>query len=123
MQVFCDLYSTKSWYGKVYSGYGMAFDGKDELCFRDGFVRIVEIFGADNSSSSHTNNYKNTFSVLGEGDTFRINVSFGASEERSSVNFSETKTKVCIVIVIIVVCLLMEKKSFSLKPIINMLTF
>ena len=101
----------------------MAFDGKDELCFRDVFIRIVVIFGADNSSSSHTNNYKNTFSVLGEGDTFRINVGFGAPEERSSVNFSETKTKVCIVIVIIVVCLLMEKKSFSLKPIINMLTF
>ena len=40
----------------------------------------VVIFGVDNSSSSHTDNQKNGFLILGDGPTFGINGSFGASE-------------------------------------------
>ena len=36
-------------------------------------VTNVVIFGVDNSSSSHADNLKNNFLVLGEGDTFCIN--------------------------------------------------
>ena len=35
----------------------------------------------DNSSSSHSNNRKNNFLVLAEGDTFGINGNFGAPEK------------------------------------------
>ena len=38
------------------------------------------MFGIDNSSTSHTDNLKNDFLILGEGDTFGINGSFGAPE-------------------------------------------
>ena len=72
----------------VYSGYGMAFDGKGEW--------KVVIFGLDNSSSSHTDNCNNNLLVLVEGDTFGINGSFGAPEKRFSINFSKAKTKFCL---------------------------
>ena len=36
------------------------------------------MFGADNSSSSHAVNTQNNFLVLGEGDMFGINGSYGA---------------------------------------------
>ena len=57
----------------VYRGYRIAFDGKAECSFGNGYVRNVLIFGVHNSSSSHADNVKNNFLVLGEGDTFRIN--------------------------------------------------
>ena len=65
----------------VYSGYGIAFDGKGEWSFGNDYARNVIIFGSDNSSLSHADNLKNNFLVLGEGDTFRINGSFGAPEK------------------------------------------
>ena len=39
------------------------------------------MFDVDNSSSSHTDNQKNEFLVLGEGPTFGINRSFGSPEK------------------------------------------
>ena len=42
----------------VYSGFGIAFDGKGEWSFGDDFARNVIIFGVNNSSSSHTDNLK-----------------------------------------------------------------
>ena len=68
----------------VLSGYWIAFDGKLSWSFNDDFARDVIIFGVDNSSSSHTNNIKNDFSILGEGDTSSINESFGATEKKWS---------------------------------------
>ena len=62
----------------VYSGYGVAFDGKGEKNFSINSAKNAVIFGTDNSSPSHTDNCKNNFSALGEGDTFGINGSFGA---------------------------------------------
>ena len=57
--------------------------------------------GVDNSPSSHTDNLKNDFLILGEGDTFGTNGSFGASEKKIKQNFA----CVCITIMIIVIYL------------------
>ena len=65
---------------------------------------------------------KNNFSILGEGNAFDINGSFGTPEKEFSINFSKTNTKynkTCITMVIKVICLLMEKKYISLKLIIE----
>ena len=58
----------------VCSGYGIAFDGAGSWSFGNDDARNVVIFGADNSLSSHTDNYKNNFF---EGPTYDINGSFG----------------------------------------------
>ena len=44
-------------------------------------TRNFTIFGVKNSSSSHTDNLENDFLILGEGDIFGINGSFGAPEK------------------------------------------
>ena len=53
----------------------------------NGSARNVIMFDVDNSSSSHTDNQKNEFLVLGEGPTFGINRSFGSPEKKFSINF------------------------------------
>ena len=73
----------------IYSGYGIAFDGNGEWNFGNDFTRNVVIFGVDNSSSSHTDNRKIDFLVLGKVDTFGINENFGAPEKTFSINFSK----------------------------------
>ena len=111
----------------MYSGFGIAFDGKNEWSFGDGYRKNVVTFGVDNSASSHADNLKNIFLMFGEGDTFDINGSFDALEKMFSINFSKKKPRsfawVYIITLKIVICLLMEKKSLSLKPTIAMLTF
>ena len=77
----------------VYSGYGIAFDGKDSWNFNDHFTRNVIIFGVDNSSSHLTDNLKNDSLIL--GDSSGINGSFGAAE-KIDINFSKAKTKFCL---------------------------
>ena len=49
--------------------------------FGNDFARNVVIFSVDNSSSSHTDNRKNNFLVLGEGPTQGINDSTGSAEK------------------------------------------
>ena len=66
----------------VYSGYVIAFDGKGDWSFGNDYARNVITFGVDNSSSSHADNLKNNFLILGEGDTFSINGSFAAPEKK-----------------------------------------
>ena len=51
------------------------------------------IFGVNNNSSSHTDNLKSDFLILGEGPTFGINGKFGASEKKIDISFSKAKTK------------------------------
>ena len=80
----------------MYNNYGIAFDGKGKCSFGNDYVRDVVIFGVDNSPSSHADNCKNNVLVLGEGDTFGINGSFGAPEKKFSINFSKAKTKFCL---------------------------
>ena len=66
----------------VDSGCGIEFDGKDSWSYSDDFAVNVIIFGVHNSSSSHTY-LKNDFLILGKGDTFSINGSFGAPGKKS----------------------------------------
>ena len=54
----------------MYSGCGIAFDGGGELSVGNDYARNVVTFGLDNSSS------------IIQGDTFRINGRFGASEKK-----------------------------------------
>ena len=66
----------------LHSGYRLAFDWKGEWRFGNVYVRNVLIFGVDNSSSSHSGNHKNNFSISGEGPNLRINGRFESSEKR-----------------------------------------
>ena len=65
----------------TYNGREIAFDGESEWSFGIDYARNVVIFGVDNSSSSPTDNRKNSFLVLGEGPTFDINRSNDTAEE------------------------------------------
>ena len=56
---------------------GIAFDGTGSWSFSNDFARNVVI----SSLSSHTNNCKNNFLVLGQRPTDDINGSFRASEK------------------------------------------
>ena len=110
----------------MYSRYVITFDRLGSWSFGNDFARKALIFGVDNSSSSHTDNRKNNFLVLGEGPTDDINSSIGEAKKKFNINFSNAKknfASVCIAMVIIVICLLTEKKSIRLKQIIKMLTF
>ena len=44
-------------------------------------ARNVIVFGVDNSSSSHSDNLKNNFLILGEYSTFGSNGKFDSSEK------------------------------------------
>ena len=46
--------------------------------FGDYFARNVIIFDIDNTSSSHADNLKNNFLVLGKGPTYGIYKGFGS---------------------------------------------
>ena len=59
------------------NGYWIAFDGSDSWSFGNDSARNVRNIDIDNSSSSHTDNRKNNFLVLGEGPTDDINGSIG----------------------------------------------
>ena len=80
----------------AYNGWGIAFYGEGSWSFHNDFAGNIVIFGVDNSSSSHTDNRKNNFLVLGEGPTSGINNSIGAAEKKFSFNFSKANTKFCL---------------------------
>ena len=51
----------------VYSGYGIAFDGKGgALWYRYSYVINVVLFGVNSTRSSHIHNHKNIFLILSE---------------------------------------------------------
>ena len=80
-----------------YNGPGIAFDGKGMWSYDNDFARNVIILLVDNSSSSHTDNQKYNFLLLGEGPTEGINNSVGTAEE-NSINLSKAKTKFCLIL-------------------------
>ena len=80
----------------VYSGYGITFDSAGKWSFDNGTARNVIITGVDNSSSSHSDNCKNNFLILGDGPIFGVNGSFGSPEKKFSINFTEANTKPCL---------------------------
>ena len=61
----------------MYNEYGITFDSAGWWSFDNEIARNVIIFGVHNSSSSHFDNHKNNFLILGEGPTFGTNGSFG----------------------------------------------
>ena len=80
----------------VYSRYGITFDSAGSWSFDNDFARNVIIFGADVSSSFHSENRKNNFLMLVEGPTYGINGSFGSPEKKFRVNFTKANTKFCL---------------------------
>ena len=72
----------------VYSGYGITFDSGGSWSFDNGTARNVIIFGVDSSSSSHVDNRKNNFLILGLGPTYGINGKFGSAEKTFSTEFT-----------------------------------
>ena len=76
-----------------YSGYGNGFDRKSRFSFPSGgFGQNVLIFGADMSSSAHTDNKKKDMLVLGKGPPQRLEHARTA-EKMYSINFTVTKKK------------------------------
>ena len=98
------------------SGYGVTFDSAGWWGFDNDTVRNVINFGVDNSSSSYSGNSKNNFLILGEGQTFGINESFGWPE-KNLLLILLIKTQhfpwVYISRLIIVICLLIETFTFK----------
>ena len=101
------------------SSYGKTFDSAGSWSSDNDTTRNTIIFCVDGSSSSHADNRKNIFLVLGGGPTFGINRIFGSPEEMQTQNFA----RACTIILIIGICLLMEKNSSNLKLTVKMLTF
>ena len=54
------------------------------------------MFSADNSSSSHSDNRKNNFVILGEGPAFGIHGKFASSEKKFNINFTKRIAKLCL---------------------------
>ena len=79
----------------MYSSYRIVFDGAGSWSFGNHFARNVVIFAVDNSSSSHSDNRKNNFLILDEGDTFGINGSFGAPATISRKQANLGRTDIC----------------------------
>ena len=79
-----------------YSGYGIAFDGAGSWNFGNDRIKNVVIFGVDNISSSHGDNHKINFPVLGEGPTNDIKGGVGCAEQKLSINFTKPKKKFCL---------------------------
>ena len=80
----------------TYNRQGIASDGEGSWSFGNDFARNALIFGVDNSSSSHADNRKNNFLVLGEGLTQGIIDSTGSAGKKFGINFSKANTKSCL---------------------------
>ena len=80
----------------VYSEYKTISDSAVSWSFDNDTARNVIIFGVDNSSTSHSDNGKNIFLILCEGNTFGINGRFGSSEKKVSIYFSKANKKFCL---------------------------
>ena len=64
----------------MYSGYGITFDSAGFWNFDNDTAKNVIINGIDNSLSSHADNCKTNFLILGEGPIYGINGSFSSPE-------------------------------------------
>ena len=94
--------------------------------FGNDFARNLIIVGADNNSSSHSDNHKNNFLMLGEGPTYGIKGSFEKPDKRFRINFAKANTKFCFSLHYNAnnsYFFVNEKKSLNLKPTMKMLTF
>ena len=80
----------------VYSGFGITFDSAGSWSFGNDSARNVMIFGVDNSSSSHSDNRKNNFLILGEGPILELMEALDHQKKKFSINFSKANTKFCL---------------------------
>ena len=81
----------------TYSGYGIVFDSKVSFSHpREEYGKNVIIFGADLSSSVHTNNRANNILVLGKDFIQGINGTTIYAEKMYSTNFTMTNKKFCL---------------------------
>ena len=78
----------------VYSSYGITFDSSGSQSFDNDEARNVIIIGVDNSSSSHADNRKNNFLVLGEGPTFGTDKSIDKSDILNIYKYLMTKNNI-----------------------------
>ena len=62
----------------VYSECGITFDSTVSWGFDNDFARNFIIFHVDNNSNPHSGNWKNNFSILGEGSAYGFNGRFGS---------------------------------------------
>ena len=80
-----------------YSGYGIGFDRKGEFSFgSNGFGRNVIIFGADMSSSVHTNNKTKNILVFDKDFVQGLDNATIYAEKMYSINFTENNKKFCL---------------------------
>ena len=110
----------------VYKGYGITFDSTAWWSFGNGTARNAIDFDVDNSLSSHVDNRKNNFLILGLGPTFGINRSFGSPEKKFSINFTTANTKFYLSLRYIAnnsYLFVNGKKQLDLKLTIKLLTF
>ena len=110
----------------VYSGYVIKVDSAGSWSFDNDFARNIIIFGVDNSSSSHSDNRKTIFLVLGESRTYGINGSFGSPEKNFSINFTKANATSCLSLHFNAdtsSLFVNGKISLNLRPTIKMLTF
>ena len=73
-----------------YSGCGIGFDSKGSFLHSNGLGRNAFSFGADMSSSTHTNNKTRNILVLGRDFIQGIDGTAIYAENTYSINFSET---------------------------------
>ena len=66
----------------------MTFDSGGFQSFDNDTGRNVIIFGIDNSSSSHSDDRKNNFLILGAGLNFGVNGNFGSPKIKFSITSS-----------------------------------
>ena len=88
----------------VHSGYGIiTFNSAGSWRFSNDFAKNVIICNVDNSLSSHSDNCKNNFLLLGEVPTHGINGSFGLPETKFSIDFAKANTKLWVYMIEIVI--------------------
>ena len=97
----------------VYSGYRITFDSAGSWSFDNDLARDVIVFGTDNSSTSHSDNFKNNFLILVEVPTYGINGRFESPEKNININFAKANSKFYLRLHY-VAGLLMERKSLIL---------
>ena len=77
----------------VYSGYRIRFDSAGSWSFDNDLARDVIVFGTDNSSTSHSDNFKNNFLILVEVPTYGVNGRFESPEKNININFAKANSK------------------------------
>ena len=107
----------------LHSGFRKAFDVAGSYSFDNNFGWNVSIFPVDNNSSSHTDNCKNNFLVLGEKPTDDNNGCVGTSKKKFSINSTKTNRKFWLNLFYndgSSYLFVNIKKSINLKPIIKL---